>query len=490
MLGILENESGTAKRRFATPFLWLAVLAFTAAWPAFSQSASPKTTETSSVEGIVRDAGGEPVPCARVLLVERSDAKSVETKPVETKSIETKSTAAGMFSFSGLHAGDFTVAAQRVGLPATTSRSIELSTGEKKHLDLVLDSPSPANVAADHPAPHDCYGDSMQFSDQPNFVIAGITDWSNLGLHGSDATARTSEALAKETLALKSHARESPTNSSTGVAVVHRQSGDRYERSNDPVAAVREYEQAAQLDPSEENYLAWGSELLLHRAAQPAAEVFAKGFALHPKSARMLAGLGAAMYADGLRDEAARRLCQASDLDPADFAPYLFLGKMQETAIEPLPCAEEKLERFAGEQPENALANYYYAISLWKGKRPSGSSVESRRAEALLNKAAAIDPALGESYLALGSLYSAQSDFARAQEVLRKAIGINPNLGEAHRLLGQAYKRTGQEAEAEREFAIFKQCQKTASDALERERREQRQFLVILKDQPTATSPR
>jgi tetratricopeptide (TPR) repeat protein len=483
MLDIRENESRTAERSSAARFLWLAVLVLFSAWPTFSQSASPKTTEATSVEGIVRDAVGEPVPCVTVVLVERSDARSVETKPVETKS-----TAAGMFSFSGLHAGDFTVAVQKVGSPAITSRSIELSTGEKKHIDLVLDSPAPANVAADHPATQGCYADSMQFSDHPNFVIAGVTDWSNLGLHGSDATARTSEALAKETLALKSHTRESPADSSTGVA--HRVSGDRYERSNDPVAAVREYEQAAQLDPSEENYLAWGSELLLHRAAEPAAEVFAKGFALHPKSARMLAGLGAATYANGLPDEAARRLCEASDLNPADLAPYLFLGKIQEAAIDPLPCAGEKLERFAREQPENALANYYYAISIWKGKRPSGSSVEFRRVEALLDKAVGINPAFGESYLALGSLYSTLGDFVGAQEVLRKAIGINPSLGEAHRLLGQAYKRTGQDGEAEREFAIFKQCQEAASDAQERERRAQRQFLVILKDQPAATSPR
>src|SRR3984957_13090792 len=259
MLDIRENEGRSAERKSAARFLGLAVLVLSGAWPSFSQSAPPKTTETSSVEGIVRDAVGEPVPCATVVLVERSDAKSVETKPIETKS-----TAAGMFSFSGLHAGEFTVAVQKAGSPAIASRSIELSTGEKKHIDLVLDSPSPANVAADHLAVQACYSNSMQFSDQPNFVIAGITDWSNLGLHGSDATARTSEALAKETLALKSH-RESPADSSTGVAVAHRVSADRYERSNDPVAAVREYEQAARMDPSEENYLAWGSELLLHR---------------------------------------------------------------------------------------------------------------------------------------------------------------------------------------------------------------------------------
>ena len=115
MLGIRENEGRAAERRSAARFLWLAVLVLSGAWPTFSQSASPKTTETSSIEGIVRDAVGEPVPCATVVLAERSDAKSAEMKPVETKS-----TAAGMFSFSGLHAGEFTIAVQKVGSPAST----------------------------------------------------------------------------------------------------------------------------------------------------------------------------------------------------------------------------------------------------------------------------------------------------------------------------------------------------------------------------------
>ena len=44
----------------------------------------------------------------------------------------------------------------------------------------------------------------MEFADTPNFTVAGVTDYSNAGLHGSDARVRTSEALNQETLALKS----------------------------------------------------------------------------------------------------------------------------------------------------------------------------------------------------------------------------------------------------------------------------------------------
>jgi hypothetical protein len=43
----------------------------------------------------------------------------------------------------------------------------------------------------------------------------------------------------------------------------------------------------------------------------------------------MLAGLGAAWYARGSYDLAAKCLCEASDLNPDDSNPYLFLGKMQ-----------------------------------------------------------------------------------------------------------------------------------------------------------------
>ena len=43
----------------------------------------------------------------------------------------------------------------------------------------------------------------MEFADKPNFTVAGVTDWTAVGGHGSDATLRTSEALARETVTLK-----------------------------------------------------------------------------------------------------------------------------------------------------------------------------------------------------------------------------------------------------------------------------------------------
>jgi Tfp pilus assembly protein PilF len=160
------------------------------------------------------------------------------------------------------------------------------------------------------------------------------------------------------------------------------------------------------------------------------------------------------------------------------------------TSPTPLPCSEQKLARFAEEQPLNALANYYYAISIWKREKGSENPAGSKQAEALLEKAVSIDPQLGEAYLQLGILHFARGDFDEAIRGYQKAIEINPNLGEAHRQLGLAYQRTGENRKAQQEFRAYERAEETEAADLQRQRRELRQFVIILKDQPPATPPR
>jgi tetratricopeptide (TPR) repeat protein len=463
-------------------------------WPGSMLSAQG-SPDAIVVTGTVHTLAGDPVGGASVLLEEKGSSKPIETK----------TSADGTFAASLDRAGTYTVRAQKAGLSGSSKGPLVLSAGDKRHLDLVL---APENSAT-----------TMEFKDDPDFTVAGVTDWSNVGLHGSDTTSRTSEALAKETLNLKSgelekssgrasdskyqvalqseakgdfgQAREQALKAlaSSDDAEGHHLLGDLDERLGDPLEAVREYERAARMYPSEQNYFDWGAELLLHKAAQPAVEVFTRGSALHPGSARMLSGLAAALYGVGSYDDAARRLCEASDLTPADSAPYLFLGQMEKTVLAPLPCGEEKLARFARDQPGNALANYYYAVALWKRQRGSENSAGAHQAEALLEKAAKLDPNLGEAYVQLGVLYFARNDFAQAIHAFQQAIQVSPHLSDAHYRLSLAYKRTGDEAKAHDEFAAYQQAEKTETAAVERQRSELKQFLIILKNQPSpATS--
>jgi tetratricopeptide (TPR) repeat protein len=165
----------------------------------------------------------------------------------------------------------------------------------------------------------------------------------------------------------------------------------------------------------------------------------------------------------------------------------LFLGKMEETAPAPLSCVEEKMARFMQNQPGDALAHYYYAISLLKRAKESGNPAIGNPAEALLEKAVAIDPKLGEAHLQLGILYFERGDYAAAIRAYQEAIKVSPKLGSAHYRLALAYKRVGEDAKAQQEFQAHQQIEKTEAADVERQRREMQQFLIVLKDQLPST---
>src|SRR5271156_643269 len=165
------------------------------------------------------------------------------------------------------------------------------------------------------------------------------------------------------------------------------------------LAAANEYEIAAHMDPSEENIFDWGSELLLHRTYEPAIEVFQNGAQRYPNSPRLLIGLGMALYSRGKYDEAVKALMAAGDLNPADPRWYLFLSKAYDSSPNQAKDVILRFRRFSELQPGNALALYYYAMSLWKGKRVEDPGFDLHQIESLLKKAVTLDPALPEAHV-------------------------------------------------------------------------------------------
>ncbi len=99
-----------------------------------------------------------------------------------------------------------------------------------------------------------------------------------------------------------------------------------------------------------------------------------------------------------------------------------------------------------------------------------------------------LDPKFGDAYLQLGVLYSTQDKYELAITQYKKAIDAQPQFGEAHYRLAQAYKRTGEQGKAQQEFQAYQQIEKQEAAEIERQRREVRQFLIVLKDQPSPGS--
>lgn len=452
---------------------------------ATAQQASPRHSDGVTIRGAVLDTHGKSVSDALVRLEPKGGSNVIERR----------SNAEGAFVFSSLATGDYELSAEKSRMHSQIVAVTVSSAGGQQEVKLILEgsaensgAPSAGPEVSSSPA-----SQAMEFADKPSFTVAGVTDWTAVGGHGSDSTLRTSESLARETLTLKPEepqhgaANDSRLHTSNTAertaAEEHRLSGELDEKRGDPLAAVHEFELAVRLDPSEQNYFEWGSELLLHRAVWQAVEVFEKGMRAYPQSARMLTALGTALFSGARYDEAALRLCDASDLNPADPEPYIFMGKVEMAAPNALPCVEPKLSRFVQQQPKNSRANYLYAMVLWKRQQQPPDPAVAQQVETLLAKAVAIDPRCADAYLQLGILYSSQRNVEKAIAFYLKAIDTNPQLGEAHYRLAVAYDRTGQHAKALQEFQRHDQIKKAEAEAIESQRREIKQFLVDVSGQ-------
>ena len=258
---------------------------------------------------------------------------------------------------------------------------------------------------------------------------------------------------------------------------LHNLLGQIDEKEGKFVEAANDYEAAAHLDPSEENLFAWGSEMLLHRTYEPAITIFQKAADLYPKSPRILIGLGLALYSRGIYDKAVNALLAAADLNPQDSRCYLFLSKAYNSS--PLQADEvvEHFRRYAELQPNNALAQYYYAVGMWKGKRIENSGVDPGSVEALLKRAIALDDSLADAHVQLGNLYADQHQYEKSIPEYQRALELNPNLSDAHYRLATDLVHTGQKESAQKEFAIYQNLRAEHLAEVQKEHDEVRQFV-------------
>jgi len=505
---------------------------------ASAQVSSP----SASLQGLIRDSEGHPI-AQTVVELQKTDSR---------ENFRTQTDAQGSYSFTKMPDGVYHLHATKDGYTDAEIPSLFLKPGEAKAVDLTIRVRQGTQVLP---------SSTPQFSDEPQFTVAGVTDASNLGGHGPDTMARTRDSLAKETVSLgesahrtsldtehekalreaaereppdfnpnhrlgellikSGRAREAipyleraaakaPENYENAyvLACANAQAGnytssrdqanvllakkddpdlhhllaDVDEKLGDSLDAVRHYERAAQLAPSESHLFDWGAELLLHHAPEPAIEVFSKGNRLFPSSSRILLGLGAAYFASGTYDQAVLRICQASDLNPNDPAPYRFLGKIQQAQNTPSAELVERLHRFVLLQPRNAEANYYYALGLWRLDKASPEKPTASEVESLLKTAIQLDPGYAHAELQLGVVRFDQGDYTLAIAHFQRALAIDPELEEAHFRLAQAYRQNGDSDNAKEQLRLYSELQKQSAQKQERERREIKQFVYTLRD--------
>jgi len=141
--------------------------------PAMIQAQSSSASAT--LQGAVRDSKARPVAGATVYLQVKDGAETVSTH----------SDAAGNYRFAGLREGVYMLRVEAQGHGQSTFGPCVLGPKEAKQLDLTLE-----------------VGGAPEFFDEPQFTVAGVTDGTNLGGHGSNAVVRTKESLARDIASL------------------------------------------------------------------------------------------------------------------------------------------------------------------------------------------------------------------------------------------------------------------------------------------------
>lgn len=254
------------------------------------------------------------------------------------------------------------------------------------------------------------------------------------------------------------------------------------EKDGNFVKAANEFQAAAHLEPSENNLFDWGGELLLHRTLDPAVQVFEEATKRYPNSARLMVGLGMAYYARGNYDDAVKAFLRGADLDPTDARCYKFLSRAYDSSPSQANEVIERFRRYAELRPDDGRAQYYYAISLWKGKRAQDLTLDLKQIEGLLQRAIAADPKLAEAYVQMGNLNSDQGKFAEAIPQYQRALELDGDLTDAHYRLGQAYVRTGQRDKGQEQLTVYQKLREQHLADVEKQRADIRQFVYNEKD--------
>lgn len=392
-------------------------------WALIPIAATLCYAQSGVITGKALDANQNPISGITIHLLDSGGQESAVTK----------TDADGAYRFS-VPRGQYTLRTEG----ETAVHAVKIAVGAVAHLDL--------NVK------------QAEFFDEPQFTVAGVTDNTYRGGHGSDTVLRSAEDLTKATVSL------APKGSA----------GEDAERAGHPLEAVRELQRAAEADPSEVNLFNWATELLNHRAPSAAMQVYEKGARLFPKSTRMMEGLAASEYQAGNYENAAQWFFKATDLAPENTEPYLFLGRAKAREILASSGFRERMQRFAELKPTNAWANYFYGTALWT----NGQAADARRC---FEKAVELDSRMDAAYLALGIVLAAQKQSQEAIAAYQKAIDLNPGLEEAHYRLSEEYRKIGNRQRAEQEIAVYQELSKASAAQREQERQEIQQFVIALR---------
>jgi tetratricopeptide (TPR) repeat protein len=218
--------------------------------------------------------------------------------------------------------------------------------------------------------------------------------------------------------------------------------------------AVREFREAIQLNPAEEqNYLDLGSILLAERRVGPALELARRTTGAFPQSPRAYSQQGSAELAAEQFHDAVESFTRSLKLDENSMDATIGLAKAQAGAGLNSQ-AKITLESAIRRVPKTAAFELELALLLLKETEAGNASAQTR-AEQLLHAAMEHDDELVEAHYQLGEMALRRGRGAEALVHLEKAASLAPRSAKVHFALSRAYRRLGKNAEASKEMELY-----------------------------------
>jgi tetratricopeptide (TPR) repeat protein len=252
------------------------------------------------------------------------------------------------------------------------------------------------------------------------------------------------------------------------------------EASGDYVEAVRNYQRAVELDPTnEEYYFDLGMEYLSHFTFGPALEVYRVGTEKFPDSSRQYLGLAFSHYAVREYTQAAEAFTKALEIDPESPAVL----KAWNTALSSLSPADwepilPRLDRLAAAHLQSPDLAYSYGAALFRSEFAKGPKGALQRPQAFLEKAINLRPDFSAAHLELAALFAAQKQDQKAVDEYTEAIREDPKSDIPHYRLGQLYRQMNKMDLAAKELTLYQETSKMHQEEIKRNRSAIQQFIL------------
>lgn len=222
------------------------------------------------------------------------------------------------------------------------------------------------------------------------------------------------------------------------------QLGLAYLKTEQPGNALGELERAASLDPSNKDALIKAAELyLLARQIDKSRELIQKMIAAEPGFSDAHALLARAELAEGRREAARKAITRALELHPDNDGYYIVLGQVL-TADQRLDEAEESIKKAVEIDP--SLRNIKTLIGFYTIWRTNDA------AESAISKLLEQTPDSNELHLDLANFYTSRGRLDEAEKYILSAVEQHSQSPEMHIYLGNFYLQTRMPDKAEKAF--------------------------------------